>query len=1220
MKKFNLLIAAGLFASVSMQAQTVIASLGFEENDPKGKSTNWAITPDKSIFGDWVNVKDQEFMDNEANKVDSYDAVDVWNEQYSEEVHSGSFALQAVNTDGYVYLHDADNDHPEPYLTDYVFQAWDRGFKIAQLPIQEDKSYRVTFWIKGDQGSKLSSWLSKGVENYDKSVCTGSGQNYGLDQVTLTGDWQHMSFIAYVNSDKMNEYVNARETWRGDSKIPESLGGDGTKKYREQFNNELPNEFFFIANMFTPGATYILDDIKIEENVAFNKATFNYYDSKTDAGENVIKLDFGYMTNVATLAKASVGGELFMIDPSCMSVTVDGAAATIKYVEGHDDGFIYVFLDEEVDMNKDSKVVISYTPATDVAILYEGDKRPSADYESEMKVLGFTNESAYFDPEIDVISNEWLAPKVVSTNPENESFEIDGATFKKISVTFDKEVTIDYAAAGLELNHQMTALPYDAITVAEDGKTVDVAVSDLEDGEYTFILSEVGNAMGITIQDPVQFTFSVGKDDDTSVAETVYASDFDNATANGLPKGWVLQNAAGMRKYDYDNPSQTYGTGCRVFDGFSGAFSRALYWGSRETEEGWIEFGGLMSDFVDANGDLLPEYVNEQGEMVEVPEGITLKLDARKYNVKFLMAAWKGEPKFTFRIMDLNGNEVPGTKSDVVTAAPNAGGARGAIDKTKVVIFETDFVAPKAGYYKMRFDSEPAQWQEFLLANVQIITMPSKAAFWKGELKKALEPAQKVLEDVADRRYNGESKTALFNVVKEAEAGGFTSPSAIQAEIEKLQAAADKMQQRKDNYDLFENSLQTLQDAYLGLANEGEEKYLNSDIAKEAKGLLDQYGETDPATLTDENLLDVAPHLGAVASQLPNVKGIVDILTWRAYKAGQTADKLGVAGSQRDALDVLPTDDTEAIDAVNALSTIQLYKALAENINLLKEDETLKTTVNYSNDQWVVEDGEYVAKTEEDVATSGIDFTCLVNNPKMYTYSTTNKIENNTIVGWSIEDGARNIQFANGSAATKEKPVIESLLNGTTAGGEYDFYQVIENAPVGVYDVYIGTRTASQVYQEEFVPYNGMNDETGVWDKYIYAQVDDGERIMTPFAIASGWAGFPCVIPNVEVKEGSILRIGVVEHMVSGKAKKDGQERTVWDTNTFFTDARMYFVAPLEGYDYAKAAQEMETSIEDIEAAADAKNTDAIYNLAGQLVDENYKGVVIINGKKVLMK
>jgi hypothetical protein len=46
----------------------------------------------------------------------------------------------------------------------------------------------------------------------------------------------------------------------------------------------------------------------------------------------------------------------------------------------------------------------------------------------------------------------------------------------------------------------------------------------------------------------------------------------------------------------------------------------------------------------------------------------------------------------------------------------------------------------------------------------------------------------------------------------------------------------------------------------------------------------------------------------------------------------------------------------------------------------------------------------------------------------------------------------------------------------------------------------------------------------------------------------------------------------------------------------------------------------METSIEDIEAATAAKNTDAIYNLAGQLVDENYKGVVIINGKKVLMK
>ena len=42
------------------------------------------------------------------------------------------------------------------------------------------------------------------------------------------------------------------------------------------------------------------------------------------------------------------------------------------------------------------------------------------------------------------------------------------------------------------------------------------------------------------------------------------------------------------------------------------------------------------------------------------------------------------------------------------------------------------------------------------------------------------------------------------------------------------------------------------------------------------------------------------------------------------------------------------------------------------------------------------------------------------------------------------------------------------------------------------------------------------------------------------------------------------------------------------------------------------------TGVKEI-ATAPAK-TDAIYNLAGQKVDANYKGIVIKNGKKILVK
>jgi hypothetical protein len=71
-------------------------------------------------------------------------------------------------------------------------------------------------------------------------------------------------------------------------------------------------------------------------------------------------------------------------------------------------------------------------------------------------------------------------------------------------------------------------------------------------------------------------------------------------------------------------------------------------------------------------------------------------------------------------------------------------------------------------------------------------------------------------------------------------------------------------------------------------------------------------------------------------------------------------------------------------------------------------------------------------------------------------------------------------------------------------------------------------------------------------------------------------------------------------------------------------NATLYFTAPLEGYDYKAAAQKLandiETAIETVEAAP-AKQNGALFNLAGQQVDENYKGIVVTaDGKKFLQK
>ena len=1191
MKKINFLLMLGLMSAASMQAQTTIVSLGFEPGDVKGQSSAYSLTPGLSEFGDWVNVKD----------------VDLWDEKSQDEVHSGEYALYADN-----------------YECDPAAQSWDRGFKIAKLPIKDNSAYRVSFWIKGTYGSKLSSWLAKGIENYDKSICTATGQNYGLDQVTLNGDWQHMSFVSYyANADVMNNYIANSESWRGGADFPEEFGGNGEQTYSEFFEGKLPEEFFFIANMFTSNSEYILDDIKIEEGVTFNQATFN--------GEYfAIKLDFGYSTNIAALANENEGS--FSLDPSCVTVKINGTDAAVDYVEGKSDGFLYIFVSEDVVMNEDDEIIVSFTPAADCPILYDGDKRPSADAETEMQVLGFTNEVAYFDGSIDALPSAFNPAKMVSSVPENESFEIDKSTLQYIYVTYDKKVQVGSASATLQWKDNFGEKSLDlsnGMFVSDDGLTVVTPIygASLEDGEYTFILSNVENEMGFPCQEDQQIIFAVGEDHDTSVSEVIYASDFDNDLTEGVPPGWVTYNEAGFHIYGFNDDGSQYtyhyggnpgGGGTRLFDGFSGDFNKAMYWGSRGTNEGYAEYGSQVKDYLLPGGEIDPD----------MPEDIALKLEPRKYQVTFKMAAWKGEPVFRFTLEDLEGN-VYARFNDYV-ATPNMNGNKGKVSGT--LTCTTDFTVDKAGYYVLRFAAQDAQWQEFLLANVKVITMPSKAAYWKQQLAAAVEEAEPIMDLAYDALYNGDTKTAFAAAINNAKTGHFTSPSEITALINQLKELGTQMQTRIDNIDTFVNSISTAADAVAAL----EGKYAESPYAKDAQVLVDKYAGTDPTSLSDAELAEVAPKLANASALMANVPQVVDILTWRAYKAAQTAEKLGVEGAEKDAAYNVVDDDDAVVEACNQASKLALYQWFAQNAQAPgvnpEIDETMKTEVHFENSQKANFDGEYIDMTGDEIAASGIDFTCLVKNPHFYTFTTNGaaNLQDNTVVGWNCEQyEGGSVHLANNASATEANPVITSAINAYAGGAEYKFYQVIENAPVGVYNVYFATRTAikNQLDPDTGIAgvFNAMDDETGIWDKYIFAQVDDDEPIMVPFSAGSSWFGHLTVIPNVEVKEGSKLTIGAVEHYISGKASgHDYNATSSWDTNTFVGESRMYMVAPLQGYDYGKAAEDLANAIELVNAEAGRKIV-GIFSVSGTQVPSLQKGLNIVkfdngNVRKVYIK
>ena len=205
--------------------------------------------------------------------------------------------------------------------------------------------------------------------------------------------------------------------------------------------------------------------------------------------------------------------------------------------------------------------------------------------------------------------------------------------------------------------------------------------------------------------------------DDTPSNGVIYESDFDHELTDCIPTGWITYNEAGYHVYGFIDEARTQqfcygwggnpgGGGSRLYAGFSGDFNKGVYWGTRGTIEGWASYGELVKDWILDDGTIDPN----------MPDGISLYLTPKSYQVDFQMAAWKGEPQFTFTLEDLDGN-VYATLSDCV-AAPNMNGQIGGFSETPT--YSTAFSIPKAGYYVIRFTSGELAWQEFILAKVTL--------------------------------------------------------------------------------------------------------------------------------------------------------------------------------------------------------------------------------------------------------------------------------------------------------------------------------------------------------------------------------------------------------------------------------------------------------------------------------------------------------------------
>lgn len=1112
-------------AGLSMTAQAqVVASLGFEEGD------HMYHNPDSSQFASFY-----------ADHINLYSG-DTWTEK-STEAHSGSYALEAVNS------------------TAYKGNTWDRGIKLRGLEIEPQTSYRVSFWVKADRSYKLDSEpdteyetsikssLSIGIENLEAPFMSQSGTQYYYNWTSgMTGDWRRLSYVSYYSGPEVqNKFFdnfnnNIKEIVVND---PNNPSKNDTIYWGQEYS-QFPDEFFVTINMYNPG-TYYLDDIQVEKaNIA---GCYYYYD--------FIKIDFGYPTNIAELAAASQNpmGAL-SLPVSCVKVMKGDQELEVSAVEGKSDGGLYIFMVDESALEEGSEDVrVSFTPPADCPIIYTTDQRPSMDVTSQMTVLPFQDEKIYIDESLDALPSSWDAPNYLSSVPETGSFELESATLTQIVVNYDRAIDLSMASATLSSNGISTDLT-PGMYVSEDGCSVIVPVENLADGEYQLTLNNVSNALsGMTTLEDQVIKFSVGEDTDQSVSENIYTPDFSTVQSGTFPKGWVSNDEGEVHEYGINDDGSIYNYnyggknplgyqgGPRMYEGFSGDFTKAIYWRS-VAGNGFLSYGEQVKD-----------YMKEDGSFDETmdPE-IGLYLEPKKHEISFRMAAWKGEPVFNFTLEDLKGNII--ARFDKITAVPNMNGVTGKVSGS--LELSTEFTVPEAGYYLLRFSTEQGTaWQEFLLANVKLITKPSDAAYYRQMLGEAVDSANVVLNMAADAVYDGTTKTALTEKVNYAQNTHFTSPTVVNnlmADLYSLSGALATRITNIDNYTLNLVNLQNAMASYVGT------KYVTTDDYMAAEALLNDYQDVDATTLDDETLGKVAADLVHYAALVPNIQKSSDALTYRLNEAAETAliidtEAEDLIFSAQNAV----VDDDRLVDQLNDMNKYALYKILAENTTVPEEYKTVVKSETKVDENT----GEYVELT------SGIELTGVIKNPHFYTYLSngTDSVNAVNTPGWNV-DGYVHVSGDGDWCTREDLPVANSRINGYRS--QFSVYQTISRLPVGIYDIVLRTRTASGM--------NAVNDKTGRPDMFMWASTAEGDTLFTAYeegqTVYDGvWGGYPTVIKNVKVDENTVLTFGAKEAYTSGKNidAETGEDKGIWDTNTYVDDARIFLVAPLDGFDYSNA-------------------------------------------------
>lgn len=408
-------------------------------------------------------------------------------------------------------------------------QFWKRGVKFRNLPLQEGKSYRLTWRLKGantwfngteDKKSRMNVALMQGGENADIPLLDAQGNEFKYE-------------VSYFNPDSYEKYVRMFHF------ASAQLQKDTYAKQHPD-KDPLADTFFATFNVFNPGE-YFLDEVNLVESPIAGVA-YEYY---------AIRVDFGFPTNIKDLVKNNPLGVVLMPE-GCAKVTVNGEEVEVESVELHENGYMYIYTVDEIEEGADVKIAFNNPEDEACQVKYQGTLAP------EGAVPSFEDEAADYQETIsDENSYIYFEPSMSSVSPEEGSFGLEDVT--EVAFTFDRKIDVKSSFQCLlngdeALVLKTTENSETMVFMRKDGKPFD---KGLQEVTLSGVVSEVGTEAYATFTS----TFEVGK---IQLAETEYTSVgsclFSEAAEGSIPEGWTVYSDGEERA-----GGTTWGGGGRVF-------------------------------------------------------------------------------------------------------------------------------------------------------------------------------------------------------------------------------------------------------------------------------------------------------------------------------------------------------------------------------------------------------------------------------------------------------------------------------------------------------------------------------------------------------------------------------------------------------------------------------------------------------------------------------